>query len=76
MKRRGVASPDIADALACTFAAEMATVPASDWDTRGTVVTDWDPFSDEAMNDTAKTPRYYAEGWARLREDDSPNEWR
>jgi hypothetical protein len=31
MKRRGVASPDIADALACTFACEYATLPVSDW---------------------------------------------
>ena len=28
MKRRGVPSPDLADALACTFGAEIATLPA------------------------------------------------
>jgi hypothetical protein len=47
MKRRGVASPDIADALACTFACEYATLPARDWEGRGDhlVRTDWDPFA-------------------------------
>jgi hypothetical protein len=34
-KRRGVASPDIADALAVTFAAEVATLPTSEWAGRG-----------------------------------------
>jgi len=31
MKRRDMASPDIADAVAVTFAAEVATLPTSDW---------------------------------------------
>jgi hypothetical protein len=30
MKRRGAASPDIADALACTFACDYATLPVRD----------------------------------------------
>jgi hypothetical protein len=80
MKRRGVASPDIADALACTFACEYATLPVRDWDTgRGDhlVKSEWNPFSDERMRDDGmqsarrlQAPRYYAEGWAKLREDD------
>jgi hypothetical protein len=45
MKRRGVASPDIADALATTFAAEMATLPASAEWARGQVVSEYDPYS-------------------------------
>ena len=81
MKRRGVASPDIADALACTFACEYATLPARDWDSgRGDhlVRTEWNPFSDERMRDDGtqptrrlQAPRYYAEGWAKLRDDDA-----
>ena len=78
MKRRGVASPDIADALACTFACEYATLPARDWDRgRGDhlVRSDWDPFSPEWMNGTMQSPgrppRYFAEGWAKLRDDDA-----
>ena len=78
MKRRGVASPDIADALACTFACEYATLPARDWEGRGDhlVRTDWDPFAPEWMGDgatkrPAAAPRFYAEGWAKLREDDA-----
>jgi hypothetical protein len=79
MKRRGVASPDIADALACTFACEYATLPARDWDSgRGDhlVKTEWNPFSDERMRDDGvqpggRPPRYYAEGWARLRDGDA-----
>jgi hypothetical protein len=79
MKRRGVASPDIADALACTFACEYATLPAREWDNgRGDhLVRTWhDPFSPEYMNDVGmqprlQAPRYYAEGWARLRDEDA-----
>ena len=80
MKRRGVASPDIAAALACTFACEHATLPAH-WDSgRGDhlVQTEWNPFSDERMRDDGmhpagrlQAPRYYAEGWAKLQEGDA-----
>jgi hypothetical protein len=58
MKRRGVASPDIADALACTFACEYATLPVRAWDSgRGDqLVQTWhDPFSAEYMNDAPVT---------------------
>ena len=81
MKRRGVASPDIADALACTFACEYATLPARAWDNgRGDhLVQTWhDPFSPEYMNDDGlrpagrlQAPRFYAQGWAKLRDDDA-----
>ena len=76
MKRRGVASPDIADALACTFACEYATLPARAWDSgRGDhlVRTEWNPFSEERMRDDGRlqAPRFYAEGWAKLRDDDA-----
>jgi hypothetical protein len=72
---------DIVGALACTFACEYATLPARDWDSgRGDylVQTEWNPFSDERMRDDGmqpagrlQMPRYYAEGWARLRDDDA-----
>jgi len=75
MKRRGVASPDIADALACTFACEYATLPARGWEGRGDhlVRTEWNPFSEERMRDDGRlqAPRFYAEGWAKLRDDDA-----
>jgi hypothetical protein len=71
MKRRGVASPDIADALATTFAAEMATLPASAEWARGQVVSEYDPYSNEAIygKPVASPPRFYADGWARLQPD-------
>ena len=79
MKRRGVASPDIADALACTFACEYATLPVRDWEGSGDhlVKSEWNPFASEWIGDGAvqsigrlNAPRYYAPGWAKLREDD------
>jgi hypothetical protein len=80
MKRRGVASPDIADALACTFACEYATLPVSGWDTgRGDhlVRSEYNPFGDEWMHGGSMMQsaaelhgaRYYAPGWAKLRDD-------
>jgi hypothetical protein len=73
MKRRGVASPDIADALACTFASEMATVPVADWEGPGDhlVRSNYNPFADPFETDANALLRHeYAPGWARLREDD------
>ena len=49
MKRRGVASPDLADALACTFGAEIATLPALADFAQPQVSSEYDPFSDRAM---------------------------
>ena len=76
MKRRGVSSPDLADALACTFGAEIATLPAlSDWAQPKGAVSDYDPFSraafegrfDEEASGGQSLARYYAEGWERLK---------
>jgi hypothetical protein len=74
MKRRGVPSPDLADALACTFGGEIATLPAlSDWVQQGSVVSEYEPYSQAALEgrfaDAAfgGRPRYYAPqegGWA------------
>jgi hypothetical protein len=73
MKRRGVPSPDLADALACTFGGEIATLPAlSDWVQPQGAISEYDPFSRAAMEgryaDAAVggRPRYYAppqDGW-------------
>jgi hypothetical protein len=82
MKRRGVPSPDLADALACTFGGEIATLPAlSEWVQQGSVASEYNPFSREAMEhghfaDVASggRPRYYAPAeagwgeWPRLKE--------
>jgi hypothetical protein len=54
MKRRGVASPDIADALAVTFAREDSTLPTPPgWSHRGDhlVVHAYDPFSEDRLRD-------------------------
>ena len=71
MKSRGLASPDIADALALTFARPV--FPRQYDDTgRGNVVSDYDPiqrFEDELKGRIQTPPRYYAPGWARLREE-------
>jgi hypothetical protein len=67
--RRGVASPEIADALACTFASEVAS---AGWEGSGDhlVKREYDPFSDDWLRDRpGPAPRIYAPGWARLRED-------
>jgi hypothetical protein len=66
MKRRGVASRDIADALALTFARPVHPRACDDWMNTGNVVSEYDPFAPEKT----KPPRYYAPGWARLREDE------
>jgi hypothetical protein len=70
-----VASPDIADALACTFACEYATLPVSEWDMgRGDhlVRSEYNPFDDEHLKGAGFAPvgRVYAPGWAKLRDDD------
>jgi hypothetical protein len=70
MKRRGVPSPDLADALATTYASEIATLPIlADWIPQG-AVSEYNPYSDEAMRGEPlpeSKPRYTAPGWARLK---------
>lgn len=46
MKRRGVASPDFADALACTFAFPFVEVPQN---MRSTPTSDYNPFSEDRL---------------------------
>jgi hypothetical protein len=71
MKRRGLPSPDLADALACTFASPMLAMRATPEWARGQVVSEYDPYSNEALwgKPEAKPPRVYADGWARLQPD-------
>jgi hypothetical protein len=71
MKR--IASPDIADAVATTFAAEVATLPLNaDWVGTGQVISEYNPFTPEHMTGEIARPRYFAPGWARLREEGRP----
>ena len=79
MKRRGVPSPDVADALACTFGAEIAMLPAlADWVQPKGAISDYDPFCqaawegnfDKAAQQPNAQAHYYAEGWARMKEYD------
>jgi hypothetical protein len=72
MKKRGLASPDIADALALTFARPVFPRAYDDWmGAGGNVVSEYDPFSQQAiLGQTlpeAKKAGRYAPGWARLK---------
>jgi hypothetical protein len=73
MKQRGLASPDIADALALTFARPVFPRQYDDWPAgRGNVVSDYDPIQEFEREQSGKPrtpPRYYAPGWSRLREE-------
>jgi hypothetical protein len=80
MRARGLASPDIADALALTFASPVFTAAMSGLAGPGDhqVVSEWNPFSDEAL-DGRPLPemkrKYIAPGWPRLRDLDNPADW-
>lgn len=51
MRRRGVASPNIADALACTFGYPLVEAPLQDlMDKRPQVVEDYDPYAEERIH--------------------------
>ena len=67
MKRRGLASPDIADALALTFARPVFPRAYDDWMSTGNVVSEYDPF--DALKEGSERPRparQYAPGYPRL----------
>jgi hypothetical protein len=70
MRRRGLASPDIADALALTFARPVFPRQFDNWMNGGSnVVSDYDPiqrFEDEMAGRAQTPPRYYAPGYPRL----------
>jgi len=76
MKKRGLASPDIADALALTFARPVFPRHYDDWMNTGenNVQSEYDIFEhDKLLSDRSRrrSPRYYAPGWDRLREEDN-----
>jgi hypothetical protein len=69
MKRRELQSPDIADALALTFARPVFPRQFDDWMGAGQVVSDYDPikeFERESSGQLRTPQRYYAPGWSRL----------
>ena len=75
MRARGLGSPDIADALALTFASPVWTTAMSGLAGPGDhlVVSEYSPFSDEALSDRPlpeSTRRYTAPGWPRLKSDE------
>ena len=54
MRRRGVPSPDLADALACTYAGQISTLPMlADWVQPQGAISEYDPFSAEVMRGEA-----------------------
>ena len=63
MKKRGLASPDIADALALTFARPVFPRAYDDWmNTGGNVISEYDPLTGEPE----APQRNYPPGWYRL----------
>jgi hypothetical protein len=74
MKRRGLSSPDIADALSLTFSRPVFPRGYDDWTgAGGSVVSEYNPFSEAAilgreLPEATKARRYTAPGWAPLRE--------
>jgi hypothetical protein len=77
MKKRGLASPDIADALALTFARPVFPRAYDDWMDTGqsNVISEYDPikeFERETSGEPRTPQRYYAPGWPRLKDDEDP----
>jgi len=68
LRRRGVPSPDIADAIATTYASEVAMLPAlSDWAQPAGVTFEYNPFDDEHMRPDESKPYVPAPGWPGLK---------
>jgi hypothetical protein len=78
MKKRGLSSPDIADALALSFSRPVWPRAFDDWaGTGGSVISEYDPMSDQAMKGEPypeSRSRYYAPGWARLKKEYDPSQ--
>jgi hypothetical protein len=75
MKKRGLASPDIADALALTFARPVFPRQFDDWMNTGenTVQSEYDIYEhDKLLSERSRRrpPRYYAPGWDRMKEEE------
>jgi hypothetical protein len=78
MKKRGLASPDIADALALTFAQPVFPRQYDDWMGTGekNVVSEYDPCELDKQQSARSMmrrpqPRYRAPGWPGLREEEN-----
>ena len=69
MKRRGLPSPDLADALACTFASPMLAMRAAPEWQHDNRPGEYDPFSKEVMEGSLTATRSYVRGYPRLREE-------
>jgi hypothetical protein len=71
MRKRGLASPDIADALALTFARPVFPRQFDSWANNGSnVVSDYSPieeFEREMSGQPRNPQRYYAPGYPRQR---------
>jgi hypothetical protein len=75
LRRRGVSSPDISDALATTYACEVATLPAlSEWVGPQGILSEYNPLSSENLEAgmlgrplVEAGARSYVAGWARLK---------
>jgi hypothetical protein len=79
MLARGLASPDIADALSLTFAVPVLSV-VGELTGRGDhmAVSNYDPFSDAALSDQPlpeSTRKYAAPGWARMKPEWDHPDW-
>jgi hypothetical protein len=62
MKRRGLPSPDWADALAVTFGAELATLPRlAPWVQGQNVVSEYEPFDREHLQPPAEAGRAFVD---------------
>lgn len=72
MRARGLASPDLADALALTFASPVFTTAGLTGPGDHQVVSEYSPFSEDALAGRPlpeSKQRYNAPGWARLTEE-------
>jgi hypothetical protein len=80
MLARGLASPDIADALALTFSVPVFNPISSNLTGPGDhmVQSSYNPFSDAALNDQPlpeMTRKYVAPGWARMKPEWDHPDW-
>jgi hypothetical protein len=75
MRRRGCPSPDLADALATTWAGESAMLPeVAEWAQPQGAISDYNPYSSENIEAGMRgeglveaRQRSYVPGWAKLR---------
>jgi len=75
LRRRGLPSPDFLESLPLTVAMGINNEASRDemLGQPGRALCEWDPMDPEGAEKATRrgTGRYYAAGWARLREDDA-----